>query len=599
MSQRNIRVAEKPVMNISEINQVYCSGDQNAALDEAECEARLNRFLHALSDQSARRNNRVLTANGALTYSTSGSALVDFNARATELRHADSSEIACAADLAYAEDPLLAVKLFFQTGDIRLGKGERHIFLACMDYLAESHPMVALEVLPLIPEYTRWDYLVRLALSKEETVSKEATRLVTEQLHRDLESARSIREGKEAPISLLAKWMPSLQTKKPEHKALVRHFLKALHMKERDYRRALSTLRGHLHVIEKSMSAKDLDSIEMEKMTAKQQLRYSAFLSRTMAEKRHAYIQAVLRGEVRMNTSVLNPVDIMHEYAGNKWEDFAFCEDLEALWSLLPDRMAGNGNTLVVRDGSGSMTYPIGSYSKTTMLEAATAMTVYCAERLSGPFRDKFITFSAHPRLIDLRGCTTLLDKMTLIYAQDECSNTDIEATFDLILDAAVSENLKQEELPSYLLILSDMEFDEARGFHYWELNTSSQSRQTLFETIRTKWKKAGYQVPTLVFWNMNGFRTTFSEIDSENGVIYLSGFSTNELTMVMAGEYEKLSEVITEETITDEETGEEISVMKTMQEKVILSPKEQLLAKLSKERYDAVEEAVKRGLAV
>ena len=598
MSQKNIRVAENPEMSISEINQTYCGGEYKHALAEADHESNLNRFLHALSEKSARMDNQTLTQNGALTYRSSGSALVDFNARATEFRHADSAEIARAAGWAYAEDPLLAVKLFFQTGDIRFGKGERHIFHACTDYLAANHPMVALELLPLIPEYTRWDYLVRLALSENKDVSKEATRLVAEQFHRDLEAARSLKEGETAQISLLAKWMPSLQTKKLDQMGLVRHFLKALRMKERDYRHALSTLRGHLHIIEKYMSAKDLAAIDMEKMTAKQQLRYSAFLQRSMAEKRHAYIQAVLRGEAKMNASVLNPVDIMHEYAGSIWEPFSYDEDMEALWSLLPDRVAGNGNTLVVRDGSGSMTDRIGVSSSVTMLEAATAMTVYCAERLSGPFRNKFITFSYRPRLLDLSQCETLLDKMKFLYNQNECFNTNIEATFDLILNCAVAEKLRQEELPSYLLILSDMEFDAARGVSCRSAYESVLSRRTLFETIRAKWNEAGYQVPTLVFWNLNGYRTTFPEIDSENGVIYLSGFSTNELSMVMAGEYEKLCETAEEEIVIDEETGNAVTVKKTLQKKAILSPKEQLIAKLSKERYIAVEEAARRGIA-
>ncbi len=597
MSQRNIRVAENPEMNISEINQAICGYGYDSTAAETDSEARLNKFLRTLSAKSDRMNNLTFTENGALAYKSSGSALVDFNARATELRHADHDALLRSAQIAYAENPLLSVKLFFQTGDIRSGKGERNIFNACMDFLADSHPAVALEVLPLIPEYTRWDYLIRLATSENSGIAKAATRLVCDQFHADSKAVHSAKEGESVHISLLAKWMPSLQTKKAEHRALVRHFLKALHMNERDYRHVLSKLRACLNIIEKSMSAKNCDAIDMEKMTAKQQLRYSAFLQRVMAEKRHAYIQAVLRGEAKMNASVLNPVDIMHEYAQNRWESFTYNEDMEALWSLLPDHMTGNGSTLVVRDGSGSMTSPIGASSTATMLEAATAMTVYCAERLSGPFQDKFITFSRSPRLLDLSGCKNLLEKITLIYAQDECSNTDIEATFDLILDTAVSGNMKQEDLPSYLLILSDMEFDTARGAYSWDKG-GYVSGATLFETIRKKWIDAGYQVPTLVFWNLNGHRTTFPEISSENGVIYLSGFSTNELSMVMAGEYEKLCEIVTEETVTDEETGEEITVRKATQEKVILSPWEQLLAKLSKERYDAVEAAVKRGLA-
>lgn len=608
MSQKNIRVTGEKV-NMSEIQNTYCNRLTNNGRREASHEAALNNFLRVLSEQTAKMDNQTLTENGALTYRSSGSALVDFQARATELRYADKEVLTDAARRAFMENPVLAVKLFFQTGDIRGGKGERAIFNGCMDYLIENHPAVALEVLPLIPEYTRWDYLVRLSVSENEMVAEFATKLVCDQFRADLEAVRSAKEGESAHISLLGKWMPSLQTKKAQDKAVVRHFLRTLKLKERDYRHALSQLRSCLNVIEKPMSSKDYDAIDMEKMTSMQQLRYHGFLQRVMSERRHAYIQAVLRGEAKMNASVLNPIDICHEYFHASLKTYFDIrrnlqikenEDLEALWSLLPDRTSGNGNTLVVRDGSGSMTGLLGHGSTATMLEAATAMTLYCAERLTGPLKDKFITFSSRPRLIDLSKQSSLRDRLAYIYQNDECSNTDIEATFDLLLNTAIEEGLSQEELPSYLLILSDMEFDMARGASYGYFLGDAEipsSRKTLFETIRKKWTNAGYQVPTLVFWNLNGSRTTFPEIDSENGVIYLSGFSTNELAMVMSGQYEATEEVTVEETVLDGKTNEESVVTKTIQKRRILSPKEQLIAKLSRERYDAVEEAALRGL--
>ena len=597
MSQKNPRVTTEKI-NMAQIRNAYCNRLDDSGNDEAYYESRLSHFLETMSQKAAGMENLTLTENGALTYSYSDSALVDLNARATELRYASAEVIRYALLAAYEENPLLAVKLIFKMGDIRGGKGERKIFNACMDFLCESHPAVALEVLPLIPEYTRWDYLVRLVVSPDESIASKATAIVAEQFGKDLAVVRNTEEGKSAHISLLGKWMPSLQTKKADQKAVVRHLLRALRMKERDYRHALSELRNHLNVIEKSMSAKDFDNIDMEKMTAKQQLRYSDFLQRRMAQKRHAYIQAVLRGEAKMNASVLNPVDICHEYvdiSGYVPHTKKYNEDLEALWSLLPDRMSGNGNTIVVRDGSGSMLSRLGGGSSATMLEAATAMTVYCAERLSGPLKDRFITFSSTPRLISLADCADLRERLNKIYRYDECSNTDIEATFDLLLETAIAENMKQEELPSHVLILSDMEFDMARGAYYRV--DSSVSRQTLFTTIRKKWEEAGYQVPTLVFWNLNGHRTTFPEIDSENGVIYLSGFSTNELTLVMAGEFEQLSELEVEEIVIDEETGEEKTVTRTVLQRKVLSPLEQLKVTLSKERYAAVEEAARRGL--
>lgn len=554
-------------------------------------------------------SNLVRTENGAVVYASSGSALVDFNARATELRGAHRGTIEYAAMAAYEEDAVKFVKLLFQTADIRGGKGERRIFNICMDWMCREHPLVAVEVLELIPEYARWDYLVRLTVSENAAVSDRATALVAEQFSRDYSVVADLQEGQTAHISLLAKWMPSLQTRKAEGKAVVSHLLEALGLTEREYRHRLSAMRAHLHVIEKAMSAKDLDSIDMEAMTSKQQLRYSAYLKRVMAAKRHEYILAVARGEKKMNASVLNPLEIYREYLAKFLDEdisswncsrMQYDEDMEILWTCLPDVVAGNGSTLVIRDGSASMTRLIGQGTKATMLEAASAMAIYCSERLAEPFKDKFITFSSRPELVDMSGCKSLKEKICLLSNYDDCSNTDLKRTFDLVLEVAVANKLSQEELPSYLLILSDMEFDVARGYYCsWGYRESQgYDRKTLFSIIREEWEQAGYTVPTLVFWQLNGERTLFPEIDSENGIIFLSGYSVNELKHVMEGSYETFEEETVEEEIVDEATGESKIVTSVRTVRRVMSPEEQLEEKLSDVRYDAVEEAAMRGLA-
>ena len=138
-------------------------------------------------------------------------------------------------------------------------------------------------------------------------------------------------------------------------------------------------------------------------------------------------------------------------------------------------------------------------------------------------------------------------------------------------------------------------------GYYDWDTSSyiGSNDRDTLFDTIRKKWNDDGYELPTLVFWQLNGARTIYPEIDSRNGIIFLSGFSTNELELVMAGKYEAVEEVTEEIQTVDEKTGEEITVTKTVEKKVILSPKEQLELKLSNPRYDAVETAARKGLEI
>ena len=503
---------------------------------------------------------------------TMSQEISNFSKETVRLRFADHDAIGKAAEKAYEEDPILAVKLFFQIGDIRGGKGERDIFNACMDFLVEKHPSVAVELLPLIPLYTRWDYLLRLTDSDNEEIATQATKLITEQFHDDL---RLLQAGETAHISMLAKWMPSLQADR-EDKSKARRLLKALKMQDREYLKALTTLREYLNTLEKRLASKSLDSIMFERMTSIQQLRYSNYLKNVMSEKRHSDVQAVLRGEASWNAQTLNPLDVCHDYLENDWSgEFDIDEDFEALWSLIPDSTSGNGKTLVVRDGSGSMTRLIGKDTAADMLEASSALAIYFAEKLNGPLKNKFLTFSENPQIVDMSQCANLAERLRTCYRYDECANVDVRETYDVLLNAAVSEGLKQEELPAYLLILNDMEFDTARGADWDE--DHAEAHKTLFNAIHGKWKEAGYQAPTLVFWNLSVPRVASPEIDSENGVIFLNGFSKDALAKVMAGEFDQISE--------------------TAEEKSMEDPMAQLLQKLSRPRYAAVEQAVIRAL--
>lgn len=544
------------------------------------------KLLEILECLNGQLDNKVETTNGALVYSGLGSALAEFNASANELRFASPEKLFTKLDKAFREDPLKCLKLIFETGDIRGGKGERKVFNDSMDWLETNHPDLLMAVLELIPDYTRWDYLVRLTVAANQAVAARATELVARQFREDLEALTA---NEEANISLLGKWLPSLQTKRNDHKLIVKHLLSSLSLSEREYRKALSFLRGRLNIIEKYMSAGENEKIEMEKLSSKQQLRYSAYLKRVLADKRHEYIQAVLRGEAKLNASVLNPVEIIHAYLEN---GYRYNEDYEAIWKLLPNLVGDNGNTLVIRDGSGSMTSHMPG-TRTSMLDAADALTIYTAERLNGPLKNNFITFSSRPKLVSFDEEDNLFTKIRKLHCFNDCSNTDLKATFDLLLEAAVKGKLSSDQLPNYLLILSDMEFDDC----HTECYEKDFNKDTLFDCIRKQWEEAGYELPTLVFWQLNCQRTLYPEIDSKNGIIYLSGFSVNELANVMAGKFENYEEV--EEEVTElDESGQEVTVSKMVTKRVVLSPMEQLDLKLSNHRYDRVEEAVRPVLS-
>lgn len=147
---------------------------------------------------------------------------------------------------------------------------------------------------------------------------------------------------------------------------------------------------------------------------------------------------------------------------------------------------------------------------------------------MNGAYHDKFITFSASPKYVDLSVCRTLREKLELAFANNDYTNTNIEATFELILQTAVRNHLKQQELPGTILIISDMEFDMAvRGCNM----------ETLFDTIRRRFTGYGYKMPKLVFWNVNSRTNVIPVRENELGVALISGFSVNVCNMVLSNE--------------------------------------------------------------
>ena len=347
--------------------------------------------------------------------------------------------------------------------------------------------------------------------------------------------------------------------------------IKEFGITEKEYRKRLSALRAYLDVIEVKMSRKAWGEIDYESVPSKANLLYEDAFLRNDQERRTQYLQALERGEVEINSSVLFPHDIVHKYFNTNAWDFELNEyniTYEEMWKALPDFIQGAGNTICVSDGSGSMTMPIGNCSLSfrpanslSCLEVALALSIYFAERSSGQFKDKFITFSENPQFVDLSKGKSLRDKLGIATSYTEVANTDIEAVFELILKAAVKGKMKQEDLPKNILILSDMEFDGSVQTTNYEDPYEPENFKKLFQVFAERFEEKGYKLPRLVFWNLNSRTNTIPVKENEFGVALVSGFSPTILKMVLSD---------------------------------AIDPFVCLLEMLNTERYQAVEDAVK-----
>ena len=501
-------------------------------------------FMNAMQNTLNDEFNISISENGAIGYGTSGKELLDLNFAIASLRGASEQEIIDKFTKAFFEDKILAMKWLFFARDVRGGLGERRLFRVILKNLVENNPEMVIPVINLIPEYGRYDDLWCLLDNQES--AKVVYNIVDEQLIEDLHNMK-----KNKPISLLAKWMPSINASSAQTKKYAKQFCKVFGLTEREYRQILSRLRKYLDVVETKMSAKNWPEIKYEAVPSKANLIYSNAFLKKDEERRKEYLEKLKKGKTKINASTLYPHDIVHKYSGGYCRLGNKDDTIEALWKALPDTVQGCGNTIVVADGSYSMTDNIGGNTTVTALDVANALAIYFAEHSSGEFKDKYITFSERPQLVDFSKADSLHDKLQIALTYDECANTNIEKVFDLILTTAIKHNMRQEDMPKNILIISDMEFDSCATSGDSNMWRRNRPNQRLFEIIAQRYADAGYQLPRLVFWNVNSRTGTIPVKENDLGVALVSGFSVNIVKMVMSNKldpYECLLETLNSE---------------------------------------------------
>lgn len=513
-------------------------------------------FLNGLKKELDDTYNVSVTENGAVGFRTAGSALLDLNFAVASLRSATEAAIEDKFVKAFLEDKLYAIKWLFFARDVRGGLGERRLFRTVINAMAHEVPETLRPLIGLIPYYGRFDDLWCLLGTP---VADTVVRLVQHQLYSDLDQMTH-----NNPISLLAKWMPSVNATSAQTRRYAAVLRKNLGMSEAAYRKTLSHLRQYLRIVERKMSSGEWNEIDYAQVPSRANLLYNKAFIKHDESRRRAFLEAVKTGEATIHAGTLYPHDIVHNYGVDRWGYRALDDTLEQLWKALPDTVQGGGNTIVVADGSGSMTTSVGN-TGVSALEVANALAIYFAERSTGEFHDKYITFSERPQLVDLSPGKTLLKKLLIALSHNECANTNVEAVFDLILTTAVNHHMSQEDMPRNILIISDMEFDSCaatnrvvQNRYGWKERVKPDAK--LFDVIAKRYQDAGYQLPRLVFWNVNSRTGTIPVKENELGVALVSGFSVNIAKMVMSGK---------------------------------LNPLECLLEQLDTERYKPIEDAL------
>lgn len=466
--------------------------------------------------------NKTVTENGAATHITTESDCLDLFATIGALRRESDSEIVTRFVRAYSENRDIAMKLLFFARDIRGGLGERRVFKVILNWLANNEPATVRKNIVHVAEYGRYDDLLCLMATACE---KEMLDVLKAQFEADNEA---LKNGGE--VSLLAKWLPSVNASSSETvlcaKKLARHF----GMSDASYRKALVALRAHIRIIENNLREKDY-SFDYSKQPSKAMYKYRKAFMRNDAERYGSFISKVSSGEVRLHADTLAPYELVEPYindnaytANSQSFMHQISEEeknvLNATWASLPD-FGSEENAIAVIDTSGSMYWD----AKPMPAAVALSLGLYFAEHNTGLYKNHFIEFSARPQLIEIKG-DTFADRLRYVASFNEVANTNLEAVFDLILNSAVKNNVSASELPAKLIIISDMEFDRC----------VSNAGSTNFKNAKEKYEAHGYNLPDIVFWNVASRNRQQPVTKNEQGVALVSGCTPRLFEMVASG---------------------------------------------------------------
>lgn len=462
--------------------------------------------------RAAAGNDVTQTTNGAKAYKSTSNSVLDFFSRAPALRNSKENEYLPLFQKAWMQDPGLALKALFWLRDIRGGQGTRSIFRESIKWLASKNDIsrqILKKNFPNIVEMGRWDDLLVLLGTP---IENDVIIFMFNQLLDDIES---MNEGKS--VSLCAKWMPSEGASSKEGKWQAKLIRERVGLSPRKYRKILTALRNYLKIVETKMSAGKWKSIDYSAVPSRAMKIYKKAFNKHDQIGFSAFLSKVSKGETKINSGTLYPYDIVKEVL-EKRSHLKSTEEkvLSEQWKALPDYIQGNeGVDLVIADTSGSMISP--NYIP---ISSAVGLALYFAERNKGKFANTFITFSGNPTFQEIKG-NTFVERVNNLFKADWGSNTNLDAVFDLILNTAFENAVPPSEMPRRIFIVSDMQFDGC-------------VQMSNLESIRSKYRSAGYQIPTIVFWQVNGSNNNSPAKQNDKGVILVAGHSPSTFASLM-----------------------------------------------------------------
>lgn len=452
----------------------------------------MNTLAAAITDNATTTQ----TENGAVTYSTSLDPLVDMFFIIGAKRGASYDQIVAVVKPAFEVDPEMATRIALWVRDIRGGAGERQVFRHIIRFMLNNgYQDYARRIIANTLNVGRADDLF-------EFLGSDAT---------SFETLKFIEQQLKAGNGLVAKWLP----RQGPIAARIRGFLR---LSAKQYRQLLVKL---TNVVESQMCANQWNEINYSHVPSVAMKNYNKAFGRHDQVRFANYIDSVRTGKVNADTGEVEKINTgavyPYQVISIKDRDVA-----DTMWNNLPNFVPDNISFLPMIDTSGSMRSPAGK-SKTTCMDVAISLGIYLAERNKSAFNNLYLNFSGNPKFGRIYG-SDIHQKVNRLDYHNWDQSTNLEAAMRLIVNTAVDNNVPAEDMPNYLLVLSDMEFNS------WGNRGPGKMTRELFEA-------AGYKMPNIVWWNIQSRNNIVPVRSNEQGMALVSGFSPTIVENLLAGE--------------------------------------------------------------
>ena len=442
---------------------------------------------------------------------------------------------------ALIENDEIALANLLYTLDIRNSKGERALFKSYFSALIEMNKDYAIQILPYISELGRWDYVFEgIGTEIEEAIYD----FVKAYLMMDI---KNYNDNK--PVSLLAKWLPSIKTHNKKNYFAVK-LVKKLNLTEKEYRKILSKLRDRLNIVEKHITNKEYAKIDYISVPSKamvkyrnlfyikDEVRFKEFIEELKVSKKTKYDNLFMNDFVKMYLDNLKKIGVNYFYGKTIKEAYKNSisdlikdlslkelEDRQILLQRLKDeknlintmwkkqtKIGFDKNVLVVADTSASM--------RGTPFETAISLAIYISQNnKSEQWRNRFMIFSSDCVIYSYdkdSEFTDIIDGIPIIM-----TNTDIDKVFKKILNDSVEKKLPQLD---EVIIISDMEFDMVQN----------RKNMSNFKHWKSEFAKYNYELPKIIFWNVARNVESFPVTKLDYGTCLVSGYSKNILKSII-----------------------------------------------------------------